>query len=144
MSSFDSKPPVWYWIVSVIFLLWGLAGCFSLYMFITVGPTMNATPDAWEQAYAKTIPAWYVWVYVVAVGGGLLGALALLARTRVASLLTAASILGIIVQFGYVFFATDLIAHKGMGVVGFPIFILVMALFQYAVAMKAGVNGWLK
>jgi len=68
----------------------------------------------------------------------------LLARSRFASLITAASIAGIIIQFGYVFLATDLIAHKGMGVIGFPIFILVMALLQYAVAMKAGVNGWLK
>jgi hypothetical protein len=54
---FEQKPPVWYWIVSALFLVWGLMGCFSLYLFVTVGPTMNPDPGEWDRAYAAAIRA---------------------------------------------------------------------------------------
>ena len=143
-DDFGAKPPVWFWIVSVLFLVWGLMGCFSLYLFITVGPTMNAAPDAWERAYAAMIPGWYVWVYAVAVGGGALGALALLARSRHARLLFIASIIGVVIQFGYAFLATDLIAHKGAAAtIPFPLFIFAMALVQLWFAGLAAKRGWI-
>ena len=137
------KPPVWFWIVGGILLLWGLMGCFSLYLHVTVGPKMDPNPTQWDLDYYASLPAWFNACYVVAVGGGVLGAAALLARSRFATLLTIASLLGIIVQFGWVFLATDIIAHKGVWVVYFPLFILVMALFQLWVANTAARRGWI-
>jgi hypothetical protein len=143
-SDFAQKPPVWFWIVSALFLVWGLLGAFSIYMFVTLGPTMNASPDEWERAYAALIPGWYVWVYVVAVGGGVLGAAALLARSRYAGPLFIASIVGVVIQFGYAFLATDLIAHKGAAAtIPFPAFILFMALLQFWFAGMAAKRGWI-
>jgi hypothetical protein len=141
---FEQKPPVWYWIVSALFLVWGLMGCFSLYLFVTVGPTMNPDPGEWDRAYAAAIPGWYVWIYVVAVGGGTLGALALLARSRFARPLFIASIIGVVIQFGYAFLATDLIAHKGAAAtIPFPLVIFVIAAVELWFAGVAQRRGWL-
>jgi len=140
-SAFGVKPPVWFWIVSGILLLWGLAGCVALYGHIAFGAAMAETE--WDKAYFAALPGWFVWDYALAVGGGLLGAAALLARSRFATLLTLAALAGIVVQFGWVFFATDLIAHKGMWVVYFPAFILAMGLFQLWFATMAQKRGWI-
>ena len=58
-------------------------------------------------------PAWYNWVYAAAVGTGLLGGIALLSRSSVARTLFIVSLVAVVIQFGYSFAATDLIAHKG-------------------------------
>lgn len=142
-SAFGAKPPVWFWVVSVILLLWGLAGCFSLYLHIAVGPKMDPNPTQWDLDYYAALPGWFNAVYALAVGGGVLGAAALLARSKFATLLTIASLAGIVVQFGWVFLATDLIAHKGIWVVYFPAFILAMGLFQLWFANMAAKRGWI-
>jgi hypothetical protein len=142
--SFAQKPPMWFWIVSALFVLWGLAGAFSIYLFVTVGPTMNPHPEAWDRAYAAAIPSWYLWVYVVAVGGGLLGGVALLMRSRLARPLFILSIIGVVIQFGYAFLATDLVAHKGLAAtVPFPLVILLIALAQLWTANRAARRGWI-
>lgn len=140
----SEKPPLWFWIVSALFLIWGLAGCFSIYLHLTLGAAMTEHPDAWEQALNASIPGWFIWVYLLAVGGGVLGALALLLRSRHARPLFAASILGVVIQFAYVFLATDMVAHKGAAAtVPFPLLIFVLALVQYWLAGIALRRRWI-
>jgi hypothetical protein len=138
------KPPVWFWIVAGLLLLWGLAGCFSLYLHIAFGPAMNPNATDWDRAYFAALPSWFVWVYVVAVGGGLLGSGALVLRSRLAKPLYLASLAGVVVQFGYVFLGTDLLAHKSVAeTVPFPLLIFAIALVQIWFAGLAARRGWI-
>jgi hypothetical protein len=138
------KPPGWFWLVAVVLTLWGLMGCFALYLHITVGPKMDPHPTEWDIAYYKALPAWFTPVYCVSIFGGLFGSVALLMRSKLAHPFYIASLAGVIVQFGYVFLATDLIAHKGAAAtVPFPLFIAVVAAFQIWFAVYAKRRGWI-
>jgi hypothetical protein len=119
-------------------------GCVALYFHVTLGPKMDPHPTDWDIAYYKALPAWFTPVYFVSIFGGLLGAVALLMRSRLAHLLFIASLAGVIVQFGYVFLATGLIAHKGAAAtVPFPLIIAAVAVFQIWFAAHARRRGWI-
>ncbi len=138
------RPPSWYWAVAVVLTLWALMGCWALYMYLKLGATMSPTPDAWDRAYDAAIPVWFTPVYFVSILGGLLGSIALLMRSKYAHPLFIASLVGVVIQFGYSFLGTDLIAHKGAAAtIPFPLFIAAVAIFQIWFAVFAKRRGWI-
>lgn len=144
MTGQGTKPPLMFWIISVVLLLWAAAGMFALYMHVTLDPTKQPDMTDYDRAYFAALPAWFVYVYGLAVIPAFVGAVALLLRSRVAQPLFLASIIGVVIQFGYVFGATDLIAHKGAAAtVPFPLFILLMAVAQYWLARVFIRRGWI-
>lgn len=142
-SDAGTKPPAWFRVVSVVLLLWGLMGCFAIYMHVAVGPKIDPQATQWDHDYYAALPAWFLWDYVIAVGGGLLGSAAMLARSRHAKPLYIVSLIGVVIQFGWIFLATDMIAHKGVYVVYFPAFIFAVAVFQIWFAGLAAKRGWI-
>jgi hypothetical protein len=139
------KPPAWFWIVALLLLVWNAIGVYFCVDQIQHG----AMSAMWEQTpyhqalYAK-LPVWYNWCYAVATFGGLLGALALLLKERRARILFWISLIAVIVQFGYVFAMTDMIAHQGAAkTVPFPVFIAAVALFSIWFAGMAARKGWI-
>jgi hypothetical protein len=138
------KRPIWFLVLVGVLVLWGLMGCAALYFHIAYGPAMDPHATDWDRAFYAAMPAWFVWDYAVAVLAGLLGSLALLLRSRQAVLLYLVSLIAVLVQFGYVFFATDLMAHKGAAAtVPFPAFIIAVAVFQLWLAGWAKRRGWI-
>lgn len=139
-----AKRPGWFIILVAVLILWGLAGCAAFYAHVAYGPAIDPKATDWDRAYFAALPGWFVWDYAVAVGAGLLGSLAMLARKAVAQWLYALSLAAVLVQFGYVFLATDLIAHKGAAMtLPFPLFIVAMAAFQLWLAASARRRGWI-
>lgn len=140
-----STPPAWFRLVTVILVLWELAGCYACYSQFKLGAAAMGPVDDWSLKYYAALPVWYNWIYAVATFGGLLGGLALLARSKAAISLFWISLIAVIVMFGYAFAATDLIAHKGLAqVLPFPLFIAAMGVFSIWLAGYAARNGWLK
>ncbi len=138
------KPPMWFWIVALLLVLWEAAGCFACYQQFKLGAAAMGPVDEWSLQYYAALPAWYNWVYAIATFGGLAGGLALLARKRIAKPLFWISFAAVIVMFGYAFAATDLIAHKGLAqVLPFPLFIAAVAAFSIWFAGNAEKKGWL-
>ncbi|RYD59864.1 MAG: hypothetical protein EOP60_01080 [Sphingomonadales bacterium] len=138
-----AKRPGWFIILVGVLILWGLAGCASFYAHVQYGPALDPNATDWDRAYFAALPAWFNWDYAVAVGAGLLGSVALLARSRWAGLLYIFSLIAVLIQFGYVFFATDLLAHKGAAMtVPFPAFIIAMAILQIWLAGYARDRNW--
>jgi hypothetical protein len=142
-SSFERKPPIWYWIVAGLLLFWGLGGVYACYMQFTMGADAMGEPTAYDRELYATLPAWYNWVYAVAVGTGALGAAALLARKAIAKPLYVVSAIAIVVQFGWLFATTDIIARKGMATAVFPLWILILALFAIWLSDRAIKRGWI-
>ena len=122
-----TKPPMWFWIVTILLVLWELMGCYACIVQFRLGAAAMGPVDDWSIKYYAALPIWYNWVYAVATFGSLLGGLALLLRKELAITLFWIGLVGIIVMFGYAFVATDLIAHKGLAtVLPFPLFIAVV------------------
>jgi len=136
-------PPGWFWLVVTLTVLWGAAGCYAFYLHITLGADAMGPATDYDRALYASMPGWYNPVYAVAVVGGLLGGLALLARKAITRPLFILSLIAVIVQFGYLFAATDLIAVKGIWTVYFPAFIFLVALAQVWFAGLAIKRGWI-
>lgn len=117
-----------YWIVAVILLLWALMGDAAYLADVTTDLTALARTDPDTAQSFALMPAWIWSAYAVAVWFGTGGAVALLLRRRMAVWLYAISVIAIIVQFGWTFLVTDLIADKGPSVILFPMFIFIMGL----------------
>ncbi|MHA3841934.1 hypothetical protein ACX0GZ_12015 [Sphingomonas aestuarii] len=144
MNDASAKPPTWFWIVSILILLWGAMGVFAFYTDVTMSEEMLAAMDDYDRRMYLGRPAWFATVYGLATWGGFLGGVALLLRRRLAIVLFLLSTVAVVVQFGWVFGVTDLIAEKGAWTLIFPIFILAIAIFQIWFANLAIKRGWLR
>lgn len=137
--------PTWFTATVVLLLLWALAGVAACAGHVMAGEQMAAAQGEWDVAFFRALPGWFAWDYAVATGAGLAGAIALLCRSRLALVLYGISLAAVVIQFGYVFLATDLIAHKGAAAtVPFPAFIAAMGGLQIAVACLALRRGWVR
>jgi hypothetical protein len=145
MENAMSKRPVWFVAVAIILLLWAVAGVASFGAHVLVGEKMAAAQGAWDLAYYRALPAWFAWDYALATLAALAGAIALLMRSRQAVVLYVLSLIGVVIQFGYVFVGTGLLAHKGAAAtVLFPMFIALMACVQVVQARFAAKRGWVE
>ncbi len=144
MNVETAKPATWFWIVSVLILLWGAIGVFAFYTDVTMNAEMLATLDDYDRAMYLERPTWFATVYGLATWGGFLGGVALLLRRRLAMIVFLLSAVAIVVQFGWVFGVTDLIAEKGVWTLIFPAVILAIAIFQIWFASLAKKRGWLR
>lgn len=137
------RPPGIFWTVSLLIVGWSAIGCWMCAMQIMWGA--DAMPEAtdYDRALYAAIPVWYNAVYAVAVGASLLGGIALLARSRIARPLFIVSLIAIVIQFGYLFLTTDLIAVKGAWTAIFPLFIAAVAVAEIWFAGYAMRRGWI-
>jgi len=143
-SYIRQKPAGWFSAVALVLVLWGLAGCVAFFGHVAYGPAINPNATDWDRAYYAALPGWFTFVYAAAVGGGLLGSLALLMRSKLARPLYMISLVAIVAQFTYVFLATDMIAQKGaLATFPFPLFIAAVAVLQVWFAGYAERRGWI-
>lgn len=107
------RPPAWYWVVSILALLWMLVGLMALGMDAMMDEaSLAAMPEAQRQIYLDR-PQWVFWVYAVAILSGLAGAVGLLLRRGWAVGAWSLSLFAVVVQFGYVIFAMDVVGRLG-------------------------------
>lgn len=132
-------------IIGVILLLWGLMGVAAFTMQYMMDWAELAKTDPASARAFSTMPTWVWIVYAIAVATGTLGSIALLLRKSVASFLYLISLLCVIVQFGFTFLGTSLIAEKGWFVAtAFPIFIFALGVFQLLYARGLVAKGVLR
>lgn len=144
MAVADRRAPGWFRVVAVLLVIWGLAGCVACVQQIRLGAEALGPASDYDRALFAGLPGWYMPIYAVATSGGLLGAVALVARSRWAVPLYALSLAAVVVQFGYTFVATDLIAAKGAAeTVPFPLFIAAVAAAATALSVRATRRGWI-
>jgi len=137
-------PPVWFRIAAAVLILWGMMGVAACIQQVRLGADAMGPATAYDRALYRSLPGWYNLVYAVAVGAGLLGSAALLAGRRIAVGLYLASLVAVIVQFGWLFAATDIAAVRGAGtVLPFPVFIAAVAAFELLLARRAAARGWI-
>jgi hypothetical protein len=135
--------PTWFTTVIIVLTLWALAGVASFVAHVAIGERMAAQQGAWDLDFHRALPAWFAWAYALATLPALAGAIALWRRSRHAVLLYVLSLVGVVIQFGFVFAGTDLLAHKGAAAtVPFPLFIALMAGVQIFLAHTARQRGW--
>lgn len=137
----QSKPPIWYWIVSAIALVWNLAGVYmyldQAYASDTLGEIANAAKDLIDPT-----PAWVTAAFAIAVFGGAIGSILLLLRKSLAGTMFIVSLLGVIAQNAY-YFSNGETMDAGPGDLGMVVMIIVFAIGLVFFSKKAKTSGWI-
>ncbi|HMB63660.1 MAG TPA: hypothetical protein VKN36_11340 [Eudoraea sp.] len=138
------KPPVWFWIVSVLALIWNLMGVMAYLQdaFTTVEQLGAMTQD--ERFLFESRPAWVTAAFAIAVWGGALGCIILLLRKKWAKAVLIISLFGILAQMAYVFFMSTAIQVYGQlhGLI-MPLVVIVVGIALVFLARMAHRKGWL-
>jgi hypothetical protein len=143
MPEISRRAPLWFWVIAILLTLWGAVGCYACFMQINYGPEAMERVTKYDRALYASLPVWYNYCYALAVGAGLLGGASLLIRSAWAGLAFFVSLIAAVVQFGYLFAATDIILAKGAAtVLPFPIFIVVVAVLSVWFAVYAYRQNW--
>lgn len=139
-----ARPPVLFWIVAILAVLWNLLGVFSFYYHFTATPEVIATWTEEQQRLFEAMPRWLFGPFAVATFGGLLGSLGLLLRKRWSVPVLLLSLLGIVVQFTANYLTTPMWQTTGLRGLSFPLCIAAVGLFLWWYARRAAARGWLR
>ena len=132
--------PVWYWLVAIACLLFEGAGAFLFANSLTLDP---ATLPLDQRAIFDATPQWMTIAWAVAIGAGLLGAIGLLLRRRLAEPFLLGSLLAVAVQFSGLFLVRQLRELTPEDHLVVPVAILFLAYGFWQAAKLARRRGWL-
>lgn len=136
--------PLWFKIVAVAAILWGVAGLYACFTQLTLTPAaLTALPAAQRDAFTA-MPGWAKIAYQVAVVGGFVGGVLLLMRNRQAQLGFVVSLIGVIAQFGWTFLVYGGLTKLGPSALGFPAFIAAVCVAEIWFSGLALKRGWLR
>ncbi|NNE24818.1 MAG: hypothetical protein HKN11_19640 [Rhizobiales bacterium] len=131
-----------FWAISVFGLIWN--GLASVNFFLQMNADMVASFPETHRAIIVGRPLWATAGFAIAVFGGALGCLLLLLRKSAAEYLLIASLLGVVLTMVH----SIRIAGSTAGFSPFEVFMmivlpLVVAVFLFWYAMRAGRKGWI-
>ncbi|HET7201766.1 MAG TPA: hypothetical protein VFI92_00210 [Steroidobacteraceae bacterium] len=123
------------WAVGIVALLWNAMGAFDYLMTQTKNADYmaNFTPEQLEYFYG--FPAWMVAAWALAVWGGVLGAVLLLMRKRLAEHVFLVSFLAMVLTTFYSYVLSngmELFGGAGSHVFSALIFVVALGLYLYA------------
>ena len=103
----QTKPPIWYWVVAAIALLWNAMGTMAYLTRVYMTEENRAALSEDMQTYLDNLPVWYTAVFAFAVFGGSLGSIALLMRQGLAYVLFIISFVAVLLQASYDLFLVE-------------------------------------
>jgi len=104
MSNSTKQPTTTFWIISVIALLWNLAGVYAYLSQAYMSTEVIATLSEPEQMYYNNVSAWAMASFATSVFTGAFGSLTLLFRKKIAYALLIISLIAVLIQATYNFF----------------------------------------
>ena len=144
MTTTSNKPKTWFWIVSVLALVWNLMGIMAYISQVTMSPeTLQALPEN-QRAHYDSMPLWATIAFTIAVWGGTVGCILLLLRRKLSTPILILSLVAILVQMYHSFFVSNSFEVFGPGGLIMPIMIVVIGIWLVWLSRKSTANGWMK
>jgi hypothetical protein len=137
----ERPAPGWFTIAAIAALLFELAGCAMYLMQVSVDP---ASLPLDQRAMWNAAPSWMIAAYAVAVWVGLIGAIMLLMRRRLAEKLLLLSLVAVIVQFSALLLVPELRNLTTSDALLLPFVIIVAAYVIWHFAWTSRRAGWLR
>jgi hypothetical protein len=131
----------WYWIAAVVSALFKALGCSMYLMTVTADP---ATLPLDQRNLIEAEPTWMVAAFAVGVWVGLLGAIALLARKKIAVPLLLVSLIATVINFlPYAALprVRDLVTTNDIAV---AVVVILLTGTIYSFARNSRQRGWLR
>ena len=137
----DRPAPRWFTLAAIGALLFELFGCFMYLMQVRVDP---ASLPVDQRALWDAAPSWMIAAYAVAVWVGLIGAILLVMRRRLAEKLLLVSFLAVIVQFSALLLVPELRNLTTSDALFLPFVIVVACYVIWHFTFTARRAGWLR
>ncbi|MFD2099574.1 hypothetical protein [Flagellimonas iocasae] len=138
------KPPISFWIMSVIALLWNLMGVFNYLNQAFNQVSILESLDQAQREVFEGIPAWATAAFAIAVFSGLAGSIGLLLRKKWARPLFIVSFIAALAQFINWLFISDAVEAFGPSTYTMPILVLLIGLYLIFFSKVGIKKGWLK
>ncbi|MBA4746587.1 MAG: hypothetical protein H2058_15145 [Muricauda sp.] len=138
------KPPTWFWVVSVIALLWNLMGVGN---YLNQAFNQMALLESMDQAQREVferIPAWATAAFAIAVFSGTLASIGLLVRKKWARPLFIISLIAALAQFIHWLFISNAVEAFGPSTYAMPVVIIIIGIYLIFFSKKGIEKGWLK
>ena len=103
-----TKPPVWFWIISILALIWNSMGVKQYLQQAYNTEAFKSMVSAEELEMISQLPTWYTAVFAIAVFAGALGCILLLLRKKLAYFVLLLSLISVLIQMGYITFSMDM------------------------------------
>lgn len=139
----SAKIPVWFWIVSVVALIWNGMGVNAYLQQAYQTESFKAMYTAEQLEMVNNTPAWVTAAFAIAVFAGLLGCIGLLLRKKWAKSLFLLSLLGAVISNLYHLLMGKAIELYGSQAVIMPIVVIVIGIFLVWFAKKGIAKNWL-
>lgn len=138
-----TKAPTWFWVLSIIALVWNLIGVLAYLGQVYMTPeAIAALPEAEQALYAST-PAWATGAFAISVFAGALGCVFLLLRKSWAIPTLMVSLAAVLVQDINTFFLANTIEVYGRAVVVMPIIVITIGVALIWFARKSREEVWI-
>ncbi len=142
--SANVKLPVWFWVLSVLALLWNLMGVFAYLAEAYMTDEAFATLPEAQQALYETRPSWVTGAFAIAVFAGTLASIGLLLRKKWAFSIFVLSLLGVLGQMTYQFFLSNTFEVMGNQFMVMPIAIILLAIALVLFSRSSIKKAWLR
>jgi hypothetical protein len=133
--------PGWFYAVAAVALLFEAFGCF---MYIAQVTADHASLPLDQRAMWDATPAWMIAAYAVAVWVGVIGAVLLLMRRKLAVPLLLVSLVAVIVQFSGLFLVPQLRQTVPDTALVGPVALILCCYLIFQFARLAHKRGWLR
>jgi ribose/xylose/arabinose/galactoside ABC-type transport system permease subunit len=137
------RTPWHLWVIGVVALLWNAIGAFDYVMTETRNAAYMSAFTPEQLAYFYGFPGWVTAAWAIAVWGGVVGAVLLLLRRRLAVPVFLASLVAMVLTTVHNYVLSnglDIFQDAGSRAFTCVIFVIALALFLYArAAAKRGV-----
>ena len=141
-DKFTIKPSVAFWVMGVLFLLWGLMGC-SIYL-----NEVMMSDQAYAEAFGEDLaavrdvnPVWAIAAFASAVWSGLLAAILFLLRKRLSAGIFIFSLVAAIIGFIPTFTNSVLRDAAGSTFWVMPLIVVVLGSIEVWYSRKQGAKG---
>lgn len=137
------KIPVWFWVVTLVCLVWNLLGVMAFISQMMLSADDLAAMAEAERNLYETTPGWATGAFALAVFAGAIGCIGLLLRKNWALWVLVLSLLGVLVQMSYSFLISDFFDVYGADAAIMPVVVIIIALFLVWFSRMAAGRGWL-
>ena len=139
----SNKPKGWFWIISIIAIIWNIFGVLAYIGSVTLSPEQLEAMSEAERNIRETTPSWATSAFALATFLGLLGSILLLLRKAIAEKVFILSFVAILVQFYYALIVVDSISIHGTAALIMPLIVILFGFALIIISRKSVAKGWL-
>lgn len=140
----NTKPPVWFWIIAVVSLIWNGMGVMQYLGQAYNTESFRSQYTAEQLEIISNTPSWAIAAFAVAVFAGLLASVLLLLKKKFAYSLFLLSLLGIIIQMYHNLFVVNSVDIYGPSAAIMSGMILVFGILLLLFSKYSIKKGWLR